>query len=127
VAVVMELNDDRTLNLAMLSIFTAAETAHAFSAFMPSHFTIKTFALEGDPAAVAVKLENLRSGYLPATLFGLLLGGVVSVLARSPLPLLASLGASAVMVLNYELAIPQSEVAVALAAPQVNGRVVQWR
>jgi hypothetical protein len=35
------------------------------------------------------------------------------------------------MVLNYELAIPQSEVAVALAAPQVDGRVdgrvVQWR
>ena len=52
----------------IFSVFVAVEGAHAFSAFMPSYFTVRKFARdEGD-------LERLRSGYLPAILFNLGLG-----------------------------------------------------
>jgi len=89
-----------------LSLLTAAESGHAFSAYLPSYFTIKSFALDGDPAEVQRKVANLRSGYVPAIGFGLLLGGVVSVLAKSYLPLLTSAGAAVLMVFFYEGALP---------------------
>ncbi|MHB1132990.1 MAG: hypothetical protein ACYC4L_11435 [Chloroflexota bacterium] len=95
-----------TSDVVALSLLTAAEAGHAFSAYLPSYFTIKSFALDGDSAAVQQKLANLRSGYLPAVTFGLLLGGAVSVFAKSPLPLIASLGAAAVMLTQYEGALP---------------------
>ncbi len=90
-----------------LSILAAAEVAHAFSAHMPSAFTIKSFALQGTDGEVKEKLSDLRSGYLPATIFGLLLSGVVAVLAKSPLPLMFGGGAAAVMVMTYESNLPK--------------------
>jgi hypothetical protein len=47
---------------------TALESAHGFSAFMPSVLTIKTFAADGD---VETHMADLRSGYLPAVPPGL--------------------------------------------------------
>ncbi len=93
--------------LIPLTLLTAAESAHAFSAWMPSWFTIKTFALEGDPAAVSQKLSNLRSGYLPSMTFSLGLGALVSILARHPLPLLASAVTAGFMIWQYERALPE--------------------
>ena len=90
-----------------LSILTAAESAHAFSAFLPSYFTIRTFAVDGPPEVVQQKLKNLRSGYIPATIYGLGLGGLVSYIAKSPLPLVFSGITVAIMIALYEQAIPK--------------------
>lgn len=83
----------------LLSIFVGVEGAHAFSAFMPSYFTVKKFATEGTDAA------KLRSGYAPALLFNLALGGTVSALTKRSAPIIISLLVSAFMVMMYEGAI----------------------
>lgn len=89
-----------------LSLLTAGEMAHAFSAFMPSRFTIRNWVLDGDHRQVREKVASLRSGYAPALVFGLGLGGVVAVIARSPLPLLFSAATGAALVHLYEQALP---------------------
>ena len=89
-----------------LSLLSAGEASHAFSAFLPSRFTIKNWVLCGDEAEVAGNIANLRSGYMPAVLFAVSLAGVVSVIARSVLPLVFSIGTSVVMIKLYEGALP---------------------
>lgn len=89
-----------------LSILAAAETAHSYSSYMPSAFTLKSFALQGNDDEVRKKLADFRSGYLPATLWGLGLGAVVALVAESPLPFLFAAGTAGVMVLLYEQGIP---------------------
>lgn len=83
----------------LLSIFVGVEGAHAFSAFMPSYFTVQKFATSGDDAA------KLRSGYIPAVAFNLFLGGVVSVLTRRPMPIIIAALVSLFMMSLYEGAI----------------------
>lgn len=109
-------NPPETEQVIALTLLTAAETAHAFSAFLPSFFTIRTFALQGGLDEVCLKLENLRSGYIPAVTFGLALGGVVSALAKSPLPLVGSALTAVFMVSQYERALPERLRAPALSA-----------
>lgn len=87
--------DDKVI----LSVFVAVEGAHAFSAFMPSAFTIQKFATDGEDKA------KLRKGYAPAIAFNLALAGSVSYLSQSPLPLLASLLVIAFMLAVYESSI----------------------
>jgi hypothetical protein len=87
-----------------LTILVGAEAAHAFSAFMPSYFTIKTF-----PTTQA-DIDNLRSGYVPAFFFNGVLGLAASWLTKSYLPMLAVLAASAGMVYLYEQAIASANV-----------------
>lgn len=83
----------------LLSIFVGVEGAHAFSAFMPSYFTVQKFATSGEDA------EKLRSGYIPAVAFNLFLGGIVSVLTKRPMPILIALAVSLFMISLYEGAI----------------------
>ncbi len=90
-----------------LSIMVAAESAHAFSAHLPSNFTIRAFAATGREEEVQVKLAALRSGYAPAVRFAALLGIGASVLARSIWPAVAAVAGTALMVTQYEQAIPQ--------------------
>jgi hypothetical protein len=90
--------DDKLL----LAIFVAVEGAHSFSAFMPSYFTVKKFAT--DPGDVAA----LRSGYAPALIFNLALGGVVSLLVDDPKPVLVSAIVSGGMIALYEQALKKS-------------------
>lgn len=85
----------------LLSVFVAVEGAHAFSAFMPSAFTMKKFA-EGD-----LDLKRLRSGYTPAVLFNITIGALVTVLIKSPLPLVLSILTIAAMIALYEQEIPK--------------------
>jgi hypothetical protein len=89
----------------LLSIFVAVEGAHAFSAFMPSAFTIQKFAVEdGDRG-------KLRAGYGPAILFNLLLAGSVSAMVKSVRPFIAALLVIGFMLVMYEQALsPQWSV-----------------
>lgn len=91
-----------------LTLLTAGEAFHSFSSFLPSYFTIKSLALQPgvDGLSVQQKVTNLRSGYVPAVALATLLGGVVSVIAEHPLPLMVASGSSVVMVLAYESALP---------------------
>lgn len=87
----------------LLSVFTAVEGAHAFSAFMPSYFTVKKFTEDEEDR------RALRSGYAPATAFNLALGGLVSVLIKDPKPFILSVIVIAFMIMLYERAITEEE------------------
>jgi hypothetical protein len=80
----------------LLAVFVAVEGAHAFSAFMPSTYTTLKFA--GDPGDAAM----LRMGYIPAVMFNLILGGIVSFFAKSKKPIVASLLVIVGMTMFYE-------------------------
>lgn len=83
----------------MLGIFTALESAHAYSAYLPSMFTIRTFG--GDPDTV----KDIRQGEALGTAFSLILGLVVSKIVKSPFPFFAAILVSATMVGVYEYAL----------------------
>lgn len=93
------MNNDKIL----LSVFVGVEGAHAFSAFMPSYFTVKKFATDPED------LRSLRSGYYPAILFNLALGLLVSVLIKDVRPMIISAMVSAFMIALYEHAVTQPE------------------
>ena len=91
-----------------LSLLSAGESAHAFSAFLPSRFTIKNWVLcAEDGKELEENIANLRSGYKPALLFGMGLGAVVSIIAKSPIPILFAGGSSLLMLQLYEGALPK--------------------
>jgi len=83
----------------LLASFTAVESAHAFSAFCPSVFTIKEFVGQ-NPA----KKNEIRLGYVPAVIFAVALGFIVSKIIKSWMPLLFALGTCGFMVASYEVA-----------------------
>lgn len=85
----------------LLAVFVAAEGAHAFSAFMPSYFTVQKFARgDGDRA-------RLRSGYVPAIAINVLLAGTVAALRKDVRPILFMLAVVALMIGLYENALGQ--------------------
>lgn len=84
----------------LLGVFVAVEGAHAFSAFMPSWFTIRKFG-----SGEEEDTRRLRSGYLPAILFNIILGGSVTALKGNAWPLLLSIGVTLFMLAMYEGAI----------------------
>lgn len=83
----------------LLSIFVGVEGAHAFSAFMPSYFTVKKFAGSEEDR------QSLRSGYVPAIAFNLALGGVVAALTKRITPLMIAGAVIIFMLIMYEGAI----------------------
>jgi len=87
-----------------LTILVGAEAAHAFSAFMPSYFTITTFPRNQSD------LDNLRSGYAPAFLFNGVLGVAAATLTKSIAPIIAVGLASLGMVWLYERAIKRANI-----------------
>ena len=89
-----------------LSLLSAGEASHSFSAFLPSRFTIRNWVICGEADEVRDNIANLRSGYKPAVLFGMGLASVVSVIAKSVLPRLFSAGTSLAMIKLYEAALP---------------------
>ena len=88
----------------LIGVFVAVEGAHAFSAFMPSYFTIGAFVKTPED------LKHLRRGYAPATMFNLALGAVTSALVKTPWPLVLSIGISGLMIGAYERAIHQARL-----------------
>ncbi len=85
--------------LLALSVLTAAETAHVFSQFEPSIFTIKRLAVpEGAE-------KEIRQGYIPALALGLGIAGAVTFIVKSKLPLFMALVVAAFTIGIYEWAI----------------------
>ena len=83
---------------ALLAGFTAVESAHFFSAFCPSLFTIKTFADTDE------KKQAVRMGYIPSIVFSVVLGFVVSKVVKSWIPLVLAVAVDIGMVGAYEFA-----------------------
>lgn len=83
----------------LLSSFVAVESAHAFSAFCPSVFTIKSLAIPQNQQA------QIREGYIPATIFAILLAIIVSRLIHSNYPLFFGIGTVVFMIFVYEWAL----------------------
>lgn len=83
----------------LVSVFVAVESAHGFSAFCPSLFTIKTFADTEE------KKKAVRLGYIPAVIFSLILGYVCSRMIKSWLPLVLAGATATFMILSYEFAL----------------------
>jgi hypothetical protein len=83
----------------LMSSFVAVESAHAFSAFLPSVFTIQSLAVPQGQEGL------IRAGYIPAILFSLMLSYVVSHLVGSRLPLYFGAVTCVFMVLVYEWAL----------------------
>lgn len=89
-----------------LSLLAAGESAHSLSAHMPSRWTTQSLVMSGANGQVEQNIAQWRSGFRPAAFWGLFLGGVVSVLAESPLPFAFSAGTLAIMIYQYESALP---------------------
>jgi ABC-type phosphate transport system permease subunit len=83
----------------LISAFVAVESAHAFSAFCPSVFTIKTFAVDDE------KRKQVRLGYVPAVIFSLVLSVICSKLVKSWMPLGFGVFTMVFMVCAYEFAL----------------------
>ena len=83
----------------LLAAFAALESAHFYSAFLPSVMTIRKFARDQEA------VEALRKGEAIATGFALALGWVVGELTDSHLPLLFTAITAISMLAVYEYAI----------------------
>lgn len=83
----------------LLGAFTAVEGAHAYSAFLPSIFTIRTFREQNET------VRSIRDGEVIGSLFALALGAVVAALVRDPTPLYFAVATVVVMVSVYEWAL----------------------
>lgn len=80
-------------------LLVMAEAPQAYSAFLPSIMTIRTFV--GDEGAVA----DIREGELFGSAFVLLIGAAGSALSKSSWPLIVSILTIGVMVGIYEYAL----------------------
>jgi hypothetical protein len=83
----------------LMAAFVAVESAHAYSAFLPSIFTIRHFGHE-----VGV-VKDIRDGELIGTAFALVLGGIVSAITENALPFIFAGATAGVMVGVYEYAL----------------------
>lgn len=88
----------------IIAVFMALEGVHAYSAFLPSIFTIETFVKTQDGK------RRVREGELMASAFLGLLALSVSYLTKSHWPGLLALVAGAGMVGVYEYALAQAPV-----------------
>lgn len=83
---------------AALVLLVAVEGAHAYSAFLPSIFTIRAFDSEG-------KVRDIRAGEALASAFVFVLGLITAVIIDSPLPIAVSIGTAVAMIGVYEWAL----------------------
>ena len=86
----------------VISIFLALEGVHAYSAFLPSVFTIRTFV------GSAEGRQMIREGELMASLFLGALAISVTTIIKSKLPLLLAALAGGAMLAVYESALRRS-------------------
>ena len=95
----MKNNKKFSMEDVLLSAFVGVESAHSFSAFNPSIFTIQAHAVpEGNEGMI-------RQGYIPSVAFSIVLGGIVGAIRKTWLPVAFGLGTSGFMIFVYEMAI----------------------
>lgn len=99
----------------VIAIFTGIEGIHAYSAFLPSVFTIKTFVETKEGR------DMIREGELMATLFLLALCITTSKLTKSWYPALFGLLAGGSMLAVYEFALWRCPYAVEERQESVEG------
>lgn len=97
----------------LMAAFVGVESAHGFSAVLPSIFTIRTFGNQ------PWTRKAIRDGEIIGTLFALTLGAIVSALMKTPLPLYFSIGTSAAMVSVYEYALRSVPAQVTEGSPRL--------
>lgn len=83
----------------VISIFMALEGVHAYSAFLPSVFTIKTFVSTEDGK------KMIREGEVMASLFLLALALATSYIAKSKWPFVLAMVTGGGMLAVYEFAL----------------------
>ena len=83
-----------------LTLLAASETAHVFSQFEPSIFTIRHLANKEQDG-----YTDIRIGYIPALGMGLGIAGAISLLTKSYWPLIASIIVGGITIGVYEWAI----------------------
>lgn len=86
----------------VIAIFMALEGVHAYSAFLPSVFTIKTFVQDENGC------KMIREGELMASAYLIVLAIAVSYITKSKWPAVLGLITGAAMVGVYEYALARS-------------------
>jgi undecaprenyl pyrophosphate phosphatase UppP len=87
-----------------LTLLAASETAHVFSQFEPSIFTIRHLANKDNGQV------DIRIGYIPALGMGLGIAGAISLLIKSMWPLVASIIVGGVTISVYEWALRSGDM-----------------
>ena len=87
-----------------LTVLTVSEVPNFWSGFLPSLFTISTFA-GGDPAKRAHTRRWIRRGEIQATCLTVALGIAASILAEEPWPLVGVVLMGAYLAWQYEYAL----------------------
>lgn len=91
-------------DVIVISIFMALEGLHAYSAFLPSVFTIKTFVGTDEGRRM------IREGEFMASLFLAGLAVTTTFLTKSPWPAIMAFIAGGAMILVYEYALYRAPV-----------------
>ncbi len=84
----------------------AAWSAGSFNCFLPNSYELKREVCVGTHQEIRGKLKDAREGYWTAIAQSLLVGGLISLAAETPLPIVAAVATDAVMMWSYERAIP---------------------
>lgn len=96
-------------NQLLLAIFSAIESAHFYSAFLPSVFTIQTFVQDG------IGREAIRRGEVYASLLAITMSYVVARLSKSRLPLVFGGFMAFLMIGVYESSLRQTKTGLAVS------------
>lgn len=86
----------------VISIFMGLEGVHAYSAFLPSVFTIKTFVQDDDG------VRMIREGEIMASAYLVILAIAVGYITKSKWPVIMALTTGAAMIGVYEYAVARS-------------------
>jgi hypothetical protein len=86
-------------NKIVISIFMGLEGVHAYSAFLPSVFTIQTFVQDNE----GVKM--IRQGEIMASIYLIVLAIAVGYITKSKWPVVMALATGTAMIGVYEFAL----------------------
>lgn len=96
-----------TADLLAMTVMVAGLSSNLYGLYLPDWYALKTSGnLHTNDEDTALRLAAMRSGYVPATGFGLALATAISLSQRSLLPLLVGMGVSWAMISSYEAAVP---------------------
>lgn len=88
------------------SVISGIGAINIIGSFTPGPFEIRHNIAQGSDSEIRDNVDELRASYLRGGVIALGLGTIAAFFSKSPLPLLASAGASALLVATYESALP---------------------